>query len=48
MAAKCLLAYRRAENSEDALVGALLEAESFDDQKVVARFCIALAKAMKR
>jgi hypothetical protein len=38
------MAYRRGEDSDQALIGALLEAESYRAQRVVAAFLEGLAK----
>lgn len=42
------MAYRRGEDSEEAMIGAMLEAESFDHQRVTAEFCVSLAKGLSR
>lgn len=47
-AARALLAYRRGERGEQAMVGALLEAEHFDNTRVVSEFCVSLARALGR
>lgn len=47
-AARALMAYRRGEDSEEAMIGAMLEAESFDHQRVTAEFCVSLAKGLSR
>jgi hypothetical protein len=45
VAAEALMAYRRGDSGDRALVGALLEAEAFDHQRVVAEFCVAFSKS---